>query len=325
MKRTSKVRKRPQSQALQVRVITPRIAWVRFLRLLGRLTKFALVLAALAAVGIGIQRGVEHVVYQNPDFQLGFIDLNPNTAFDEAEVVKIAGIPLHANLFDLDVEKITNTLSSRPEIISAAVERHLPDTLRIRIVERTPAAWIACPEETLPATRELGALLVDAHGVAYPCPQPQLETASTLPIILLPSLPAQPIHAGAAPPHPELKRCLRLIATAAKLDPLYVRNIDSIRQENAWSLTVTTRDQTVATFGLGDHDRQINDLRVALDHARTRNYEIASINLIPKKNIPVTPRSEASYPRAIPVPEPSQEEIREDRRSRDLDTLLNRR
>lgn len=325
MKRTSKVRKHPRAKVLRVRMMTPRIAWIGLLRLVGRLTRTALVMAALAAVAFGLWRGVQHVIYQNPDFQLGFIDLNPNTAFDEAEIVEIAGIPLFANLFHLDVGEITETLRERPEIVAASVERHLPDTLRIRITERTPAAWIACPEENLAPARRPGALLVDASGVPYPCPDLQFESAADLPLILLPSVPKKPIQPGKTPAQPELKRCLRLLATAAKADPQAIALMDTLQQANSWSITLTTRDLTVATLGLGDHDRQIRDLRAALDHARARNYEIATINLIPKKNIPVTTRSEPGHPRAVPVPEPSPTEVLLDRRARDLDALLNRR
>jgi hypothetical protein len=325
MKRTSKVHKRQRAKVLQVRIITPRIAWIGFLRFLGRLTKLALLLAALSAVGYGIKRGVEHVVYQNPDFQLGFIDLNPNTALDEGQLVEIARIPLDSNLFDLDFAEIEKTLNERPEIASATVERHLPDTLRVRLTARIPCAWIACPEENLPAQRRPGAMLVDPDGIPYPCPELQYTTATHLPTIIVPSIPEKPIRTGKPLTHPELKRCLRLLAAAAKDDPASIPEIDTIQQTNAWSLALTTRGQTVATFGLGDHDRQISDLRAALHHARESQYSIATINLIPKENIPVTTRSEAAPPRAIPIQEPTPGELREERRTRDLDTLLNRR
>jgi len=61
-----------------------------------------------------------------------------------------------------------------------------------------------------------------------------------------------------------------------------------------------------------------------MDHSSQKGYSISTINLIPKRNIPITLRDEAAAPRAIPVPEPGPAEIREDRRARDLSTLLNR-
>ena len=61
-----------------------------------------------------------------------------------------------------------------------------------------------------------------------------------------------------------------------------------------------------------------------MDHSNQKGYTIDTINLIPKVNVPITLRSEVPPPRAIPVAELSAEEIRDDRRSRDVKTLLNR-
>jgi hypothetical protein len=89
-------------------------------------------------------------------------------------------------------------------------------------------------------------------------------------------------------------------------------------------LLLVTREGTSAIFGLGDHDRQIRSLRAAMDHSSQKGYAIDTINLIPKHNIPITLRNEAPAPKAQPVAEPTAGELREDRRSRDLQTLLNR-
>ena len=85
-----------------------------------------------------------------------------------------------------------------------------------------------------------------------------------------------------------------------------------------------TRQGTSATFGFGDHDRQIESLRAALDHAGEKGYVIDTINLIPKYNIPITLRGEPAAPKAVPVAEPSPDDAIKDRRARDLDNLLHR-
>ena len=64
----------------------------------------------------------------------------------------------------------------------------------------------------------------------------------------------------------------------------------------------------------------MSDLRAALDHARERSQQIASIELIPERNIPVLLRG-SGVPRAILV-EPAVSTP--DRRSRDVQDLLNR-
>jgi hypothetical protein len=167
-------------------------------------------------------------------------------------------------------------------------------------------------------------MLVDQTGVAYPCPDLQLEGAMALPMIQLPQSEKFPITAGKPVGHPEFAHCCRLLDSATAADPESLHWIDSVKQVNAWSLLLVTRQGISSTFGLGDHERQIQSLRMAMDHSNQKGYSIATINLIPKHNIPITLRSESAAPRAVPVAEPSPEEIRKDRRSRDLKTLLNR-
>jgi hypothetical protein len=323
-RQTSKVRRHQRSKVLEVRVMSPRIAWLRFLGFLGGMTKYALMLAVVTGIGWGVWQGIQRAFYKNPDFQLKILDLNANPVIDEAGLAEMIGISPPPSLFDIDVPGVTEKLKALPGIAEARAERHLPGTLMVRVVARTPKAWISCPDEGLLPERRSGGMLVDQAGVAYPCPDLQLEAAKNLPMILLPQSGEFPIIAGQRVGHPEFAHCCRLLDAASAADRESLQWIDSVKQVNAWSLVLVTRQGTSSTFGLGDHERQIQSLRMAMDHSNQKGYSIASINLIPKHNIPIILRSESPAPRAIPVAEPSPQEIREDRRTRDLKTLLNR-
>jgi hypothetical protein len=322
-RQTSKPRRRSRAQVLEVRVMSPRIAWFGFLRLVGSITKFACILAVLTGLGWGVWQGIQRAFYQNPDFRLQVIDLNENPVIDELGLAEAAEIDLTASLFDIDVDQVVEKLLALPEISAAHAERHLPGTLVVRVTAREPRAWISCPQAGLPEPRRAGSMLVDMDGVAYPCPQLQLEFALSLPAIELPHTEEKPILPGQPISHPELQHCFRLLDSAIAEDPESIHWIDSVKQVNEWSLVLLTRDGTAATFGLGEHSRQIQNLRVAMDHSSQKGYAIDTINLIPKYNIPITVRGEAAIPRAIPVPEPTPADIREDRRARDLGNLLN--
>ncbi len=304
--------------------MSPRIAWFGFLRFAGGLAKLACILAVLTGLGWGVWQGIQRAFYKNPDFRLQVIDLNPNSAIDEQRLAEATGIDLTASLFDIDVDQVTAKLQALPEIADARTERHLPGTLVVRVVPRTPRAWLSCPSAGLSETRRAGAMLVDLGGIAYPCPELQLETALNLPVIQLPLSEGHPIIAGQHVGHLELAHCFRLLNAACEADPDAIHWIESVKQTNEWSLLLVTREGTAATFGTGDHDRQIRSLRAAMDHSSQKGYAIGTINLIPKHNIPITLRNEAAAPKALPVSEPSAGEIREDRRARDLNTLLNR-
>lgn len=309
--RTSKPRRRARPQVLEVRVMSPRIAWFGFLQFAAGATKLALVAAVVAGIGWGVWQGIQHAFHKNPDFRLQVIDLNANPAIDELGLAEATGIDLTASLFDIDVEKIAKKLKSLPEIADARAERHLPGKLVVRVVARTPRTWISCEGGQK--------LLVDAAGFAYPCPAPQEESAMGLPTIELPVSAGHPIVPGQRVTHPELARAFRLLDSASQADPEAPHWIESISQINEWSLRLVTREGTAATFGLGDHGRQMRNLRAAMDHSSQKGYAIGTINLIPKHNIPITLRGEtAAPPKAVPVP------AGKDRRSRDLDTLLER-
>lgn len=324
MKRqTTRRRHSPRSKVLEVRVMSPRIAWFGFLRFLGRIAKVACLVAALTAAGWGVWRGVQHAFFKNPDFRLRIIDLNENPVIDEIQTAEAIGIRLaeRPNLFEIDVSQATAKLAEQPGIAEARVERHLPATLVVRVMPRQPKAWLACPKQGVSGKREAGGLLVDVNGIAYPCPPLQLESAAALPIVIVPFSEDHPLAAGKPVKRPELDRCFRLIDAARDADPEAIHWIESVRQKNEWSLVLTTRAGTAATFSLGDHERQIDNLRAALDHAGEKGYDIATINLIPKHNIPITLRDGAPPPRAVPVREPVPAPSR---RERDVHSLLNR-
>ena len=317
-------RRRSHSKVLEVRVMSPRIAWFEFLSFAGKLMKFACILAVLTGIGWGVWQGIQRAFYKNPDFQLQVIDLNPNPVIDEVGLAEKTGIDLTASLFDIDVKEVTAKLHALPEISEARVERHLPGKLVVRVVPRTPRAWISCPEAGLTEVRRAGAMLVDHGGIAYPCPPLQLESALNLPTIQLPVSTKNPIQAGKHLDHKELTHCMRLLDSACEVDSEAIQWIESVKQVNEWSLLLVTRQGTAATFGLGDHQRQIACLRTAMDHSSQKGYAIDTINLIPKRNIPITLKNEAPTPKAIPASEPTAGQIREAKHGRDLRTLLNR-
>jgi hypothetical protein len=325
-RKTTKHRRHSPQSVLQVRVYTPRIAWFGFLRLAGTLTKIACVLAVIAGIGWGVWRGIQQAFFKNPDFRLQVLDLNANPVIDELGVVAAAGIDLAASpsLFDIDVRDVADKLRKLPEITDVRVERHLPGTLMVRVIPRSPKAWISCPAAGISEVRRTGAMLIDPDCVAYPCPPLQLESASALPVIELPAKGDSPIKSGEKIKHPELEYCLMLLDSAREADPDAMKWIESIRPINNWSLEMVTRQGTSATFGLGDHDRQIESLRAALDHAGEKGYVIETINLIPKYNIPITLRGEPAAPKAVPVAEPSPGDTLRERRERDLNNLLQR-
>ncbi|HEX5790806.1 MAG TPA: FtsQ-type POTRA domain-containing protein [Luteolibacter sp.] len=301
---SSRTRRRQQPNVLEVRVMSPRLAWLGLLRFLGVAAKIAVVLAILGGAGYGIWKGVHHTFHQNPDFRLQVIDLNANPVIDEAGLIALAGIDLSSqtSLFDIDVNRTRQRLEELPAVLSARVERHLPGTLLVRLDCRTPKAWVATTGSGNPGgLRVADGLLIDATGWVYPCPERQIEESKKLPVILLGADPAHPIASGKCLEHPELRFCMKLLQASEAADPQSLQWIESIRQANEWSLRLVTRQGTSATFGLSDHEAQIRKLRLALDHSAQKGYVIDTINLIPRFNVPITVRESPEVSSASPA------------------------
>ena len=303
-RRTTKPRRPPPESVLHARVPEKDTFWSSF----KKVALWLLLLAGLLAVIGGGFRAYPWVskmcFYQNPQFRLRVITLNSNPVIDEAGVAAVLGIDLSAspNLFEIDVKEVTRKLRQVPAIANASAERHMPDTLAVTVTPRLPKAWISATTAGLAETRHEGGMLVDRGGVPYPCPPLQLKSCASLPILVMPTSGKQPIKAGMKIDRPEVERCFLLLEAAQEADPNALQWIDSIRQVNAWSLLLVTRQGTAATFGLSDHSRQVASLRAALDHASEKGYAIATINLIPKFNIPITLREDTAQPlRAVPV------------------------
>lgn len=324
-KRTSKPRRyRHHVKVLKSEVMTPRIAWFNFLAFLKVMMKVSFVFALLLGIAYGVLQAIEHSFKKNPDFRLQAIDLNENDVLDETGVVEYLGINLSANIFDFDVDHLEQQLLLIPAISTAEVKRDLPGTLEIRIKTRQPIAWIACPDEGFLAQRRNDALLVDRDGITYPCPPRQLSRCKDLPILHLSTVGNFPIIPGKPLDHPQYKHCLHLLEAITERNPSDLSMVETISQQSQWSLKMITRGGTSATFGLGNHKRQLDYLAQALNHAQKKGYHIETINLIPRRNVPITVSGDAEPPRAIPAPEPETVDQTQSRREQDLHTLLNR-
>jgi len=319
-KRTSKVRHSRQLIQLQAHVVSPRIVWFGFLKTCRKFMRLAFLIALAFGAVVGVRLGIQRGLVENQEFRLQAIELTPNPALDERRLVEIAGININGSLFDCDAAEIESKLRALPEIATANVRREFPGTLVVQVAAREPYAWVASTAQGIDAHDEKSGLLVDRSGVAFPCHPALSKTAAMLPVFFLGD-GGEPLVAGQAVKNPQFDRLVRLYKVACEEIPGATEWIYSLRQDRAWSLELLSRDGMTASFGLGDHKRQMGDLKAALDHARERSQQIASIELIPERNIPVKLRGNG-VPRAILIEEPETPGI--DRRTRDVQDLLNR-
>src|SRR5437016_6258304 len=130
-----------------------RIQAQRFL-VLGR---NAIIVAALVLAGVWAYRQTQ----SDARFAVRHIGVVGAVHTSRAEVDAITQRYLGLNLFKIDIARVQHDLGSLPWIARIDIEKNLPDTLRIKIAERTPVALVK-------GNGQDGRLTyVDEHGVAF--------------------------------------------------------------------------------------------------------------------------------------------------------------
>jgi cell division septal protein FtsQ len=221
-----------------------------------------------------------------------FLVRNPrivtNGSLSHDAVLRQAGIVEGSHVFGIDLEAARRRLEALPCIRRAAVERSHAGGLTISIEERLPVAWLACDAPGVQAftTDPLkGGCLLDEHGVIFPCPE-LTPPLMKLPVIHVGRLPS--VQAGAVVGDRRVGTALELMKSSRLETGLPAIEIVEIHAPNDWSLVVRFRDGMVATFGLDDLAGQWRRLSRAIELAAAVDSRIATINLITRKNVPVT-------------------------------------
>jgi cell division protein FtsQ len=148
----------------------------------------------------------------------------PRAALD-AITKQYAGL----NLFRIDIDRVQHDLGGLPWVSRIAIEKKLPDTLRIIIVERTPVALLQSGGDLR---------YVDVQGVSFADLSPTVGD-SDLPVIT---------HASGS----ELVRSVRLVAELRAKDPQVFSRISEIRPIAPNGFAVFDRQLGAFIYANGD-------------------------------------------------------------------------
>lgn len=132
------------------------------------------------------------------------------------EIRKVARLTKPMNLFRAPTRNAVRLLRALPEVASARVERHFPNSLAIMVTERAPLATVLTPQ---------GCWVMDGGGIVFRKIAAPLVSA---PVFVM--TPAAPIVVGKALPMPALKAALASLTGVAAL-PL-ARNVRVHLEEN---------------------------------------------------------------------------------------------
>jgi len=215
-----------------------------------------------------------------------------------------AGVKGGENLMALDLGRVKRNLEMVPMVQSVSVERILPRTLRIRVLEREPLAQITLPASRRTGGTEAAGFLLDADGFAMLPLGPQQRAAPVnqpgdqLPIIC--GLNTSEVQAGRRLEAVQVQAALRLVAAFERSPMAGLADLKLIDVSAAEILVVTTEQGSVITFGLTDLEQQLRRWREILDEGQKISKVISTLDLAVSNNIPARWLEASALPPVIP-------------------------
>ena len=286
-RRTSRVNRPSPERRLHLNVSSPRIVYWSFLRYLKRFCKVLLALVLVSGAGWGVQTGMQKFFIENEEFQLRHVDLESSGEMTAEDFLQLCELELDSSIFSLRLRELKAKLLERPGIESAELSRRLPGTLRVRLVEREPIAWLECRPLGIVGRNPTGGILLDRTGVCFPCDFWVEEKARPLPVLLVSEVEEGDITIGKEIRHHESRRALELIGYAQERLKGVGWSLPVVAVRNDYSLEAATSEGVMATFGMYGHEEQLENLITLVRETKDHGELMAMVNLIPRRNIPV--------------------------------------
>jgi hypothetical protein len=232
----------------------------------------------------GVDWAVREFVTENAAFATKTIDLQNEGVLTAEALRKWAGVRVGENLMSLDLARIKRDLELVPLIQSAAVERVLPDTLRIRVIERVPVAQVAALRPNAAGRYTTVIHLLDATGhVMLPPDRTMVADPTALQMDWLPELSGVndvDLKLGHQVESAQVRSALRLLAhyeRSVMFGRADIRRVDVRASE---ILTATTSAGSEITFASQrDFDTQLRRWRAVQDVFTQRGKVIKTFDV----------------------------------------------
>ena len=153
------------------------------------------------------------------------IKIDGNRIVGENEILQLTQIQMNALLYKVDLTAIQRNVMSHHYIKDAVVERNLPNSIHIQVVERVPIAMLNRPET----------MYLDENGIVLP--RSISHRLFDLPIISGISA-SEPLVLGSTIKQPDVIETLQLLATMKIVNRPMYHNISEIQVRNGGDIVV---------------------------------------------------------------------------------------
>ncbi len=255
----------------------------------------------VAAIGtgafFGLRTSLDKFFFKNSEYTLRRISFDLDEILTREEALAATGLREGVNIFSVDLAKVEAALRAIPQIENVRIERSLPDQIDISISARRPVAWVAAEGEKGDPSASEKSLLVDASGFLLR-PHRIVPEYYHLPVIY--GLKGDNVRNGEPTPTDDLRLALQLLETLSRHPEslLHIRTIDVSR---GYRLEVVNDTNARILFGTSDFEEQLARLQQLLTHCDESGRALETVNLMVKRNTPVTFVASATPPPEIPV------------------------
>jgi cell division septal protein FtsQ len=280
--RVSTRKQRKQQHLLDVKVRARAASKNRNRQVLALLSAVVLICGAVGGAWYGGREALRKYFWQNPDYNLSEISIHTDGKLTREQVLGATNIEEGKNIFTVDLSAARKGLIALPQVDRAEIERILPNKIAIDIAERKPVAWVAENDDGDPSS-DPGAYLIDRNGILIRM-KIQVPEYYHLPVIC--GLTVENYEEGETVDLPEMKAALELIRLTGENPARYqVRSIDVSK---GYCMVVTDERHARITFALDDIPGQLNRLAALFANVDAEKKEIQTVNLMVKRNVPVT-------------------------------------
>ena len=193
------------------------------------------------------------LVYENKAFAIQEFDVQTDGVIAADQLRRWTGAKLGDNLLALDLARVRRDLELVPLIQSVSVERLLPHTLRLRVVERDAIAQINVPRSDPAEGIELAPFLIDAEGYVMVPLERHERTASSAPadepLPLLGGINPNDVQPGRRIQSPQVQAALQLIPLFDRSAMAGLVDLKRVDVSSGDVLIVTTGEGSEVTFG----------------------------------------------------------------------------
>ena len=256
-------------------------AWVGVRRWSWNLIRIAALVALAGGVAYGGVQGWLKLFWHNPDYALREIRFTTDGSLTREQAIQTGKLQPGRNILSYKTDAARDAIRKLPQVASVEVRSYWPHRIEVTVVERKPVAWVASKASENPANANHDYLL-DDRGIVF---QPKHTPDEYGPMPVIGGVQTEDIELGSPIRKAEVVAALELLRRVRETGEFKVLSIDVSK---GYCFTVTNQRRSRLTFGLDEIDAQLRRLSAVQGEAAMLGEDIATANLMPRRNIPVT-------------------------------------